>query len=94
MKWVPHSLIVALILNLIAFVLALIWGDVGYNPITVVQAWGDGFWVLLTFAMQMCLILLTGYIVAVSPPVEKVLAWLANLPNPDKPWQAILLMGS
>jgi short-chain fatty acids transporter len=93
MKWVPHSLIVALILNLIAFVLALIWGDVGYNPITVVQAWGDGFWVLLTFAMQMCLILLTGYIVAVSPPVEKVLAWLANLPNPDKPWQAILLMG-
>lgn len=93
MKWVPHSLIVALILNLIAFVLALIWGNVGYNPITVVQAWGDGFWVLLTFAMQMCLILLTGYIVAVSPPVEKALAWLANLPNPDKPWQAILLMG-
>jgi short-chain fatty acids transporter len=93
MKWVPHSLIVALILNLIAFILALIWGDVGYNPITVIQAWGDGFWVLLTFAMQMCLILLTGYIVAVSPPVEKVLAWLANLPNPDKPWQAILLMG-
>jgi short-chain fatty acids transporter len=82
---------VALILNLIAFVLALIWGDVGYNPITVAQAWGDGFWALLTFAMQMCLILLTGYIVAVSPLVEKALAWLANLSNPDKPWQAILL---
>ncbi|HDH09877.1 MAG TPA: short-chain fatty acid transporter, partial [Chloroflexi bacterium] len=93
MRWVPHSLIVALILNLIVFVLALIWGDVGYNPITVIKAWGDGFWVLLRFAMQMCLILLTGYIVAVSPPVDKALAWLARLPNPDKPWQTILLMG-
>ncbi len=93
MKWVPHSLIVALILNLIAFILALIWGDVGYNPFKVIQAWGNGFWVLLKFAMQMCLILLTGYIVAVSPPIEKALAWLARLPNPEKPWQTILLMG-
>ena len=93
MRWVPHSLIVALILNLIVFVLALIWGNVGYNPVTVIKAWGDGFWVLLRFAMQMCLILLTGYIVAVSPPVDKALAWLARLPNPDKPWQTILLMG-
>lgn len=93
MKWVPHSLIVALILNLIAFVLALIWEGVGYDPFTVIQAWGKGFWALLKCAMQMCLILLTGYIVAVSPPVGKALAWLARLPNPDKPSQAILLMG-
>gem|GEM_PF-693442 len=54
---------------------------------------GKWFWALLKCAMQMCLILLTGYIVAVSPPVKKGLAWLASLPNPDKPWQAILLMG-
>lgn len=42
MKWVPHSLIVALILNLIAFGLALIWEGVGYNPFTVIQAWASG----------------------------------------------------
>lgn len=93
MKWVPHSLIVALVLNLIAFVLALIWGDVGFNPFRVVEAWGDGFWVLLTFSMQMALILLTGYIVAVSAPVAKILEWLSRLPDPDKPWQTIFLMG-
>ena len=95
-KYMPSHLHVALILTLIAFVMALIWGGEGgtfCDPITIILAWGKGFWVLLTFAMQMCLILLTGYIVAVSPPVDKVLARLAKLPNPEKPWQAIFLMG-
>jgi len=89
-KWIPDALVIVWILTVIAFIFALIWGDVG--PTKAVSAWGKGFWVLLTFGMQMCLIMMTGYILACSPPVKKVLDWLSSLPNTEKPWQAIMVM--
>ncbi len=57
-----------------------------------VVAWGKGFWFYLKFAMQMCLIMMTGYILALSPPIRKLLDKLAGLPNEDKPYQAIVAM--
>ena len=42
------------------------------------------------FSMQMCLVMVTGSIVAVSPPVARLLARLASLPR--TPRQSILLM--
>jgi len=89
-KWIPDALVIVWILTMIGFIFALIWGDVG--PAKAVQAWGKGFWVLLTFAMQMCLIMMTGYILACSPPLKKLLNGLSSLPNKEKPWQAIMVM--
>jgi len=89
-KWIPDALVIVWILTVITFILALIWGDVG--PAKAVNAWGKGFWTLLTFGMQMCLIMMTGYILACSPPVKKILDWLSSLPNTEKPWQAIMVM--
>ena len=34
--------------------------------------WGDGFWELLSFAMQMLLVLVTGFILASSPPIRRL----------------------
>jgi len=70
--------------------MALIWGDVALGG--AVKAWGQGFWALLTFAMQMCLIMMTGYILACSPPVRWLLNGISGWPNKDKPWQAIMIM--
>jgi short-chain fatty acids transporter len=89
-KWIPDALVIVWILNFIAFALALIFGKA--TPLGALIAWGKGFWALLEFGMQMCLILMTGYILGCSPPVKKLLDGLSNLPNPDKPWQAILAM--
>ena len=89
-KWIPDALVIVWILTVVTFILALIWGDVG--PAKAVNAWGKGFWTLLTFGMQMCLIMMTGYILACSPPVKKILDWLSSLPNTEKPWQAIMVM--
>ena len=62
-KWIPDALVIVWILSIITFIMALIWGRCGAcrRP---VQAWGKGFWILLKFAMQMCLIMMTGYILA------------------------------
>ncbi|MCB9638990.1 MAG: short-chain fatty acid transporter [Myxococcales bacterium] len=40
-----------------------------------------GIWHFLSFAMQMCLILLTGYALAVSKPVMRMVRFLAGIPT-------------
>lgn len=87
-RWVPGSFTIAWILTLIVLLLAMTWGRASF--LDCARSWGDGFWELLSFSMQMCLIVFTGSIVAVSPPVARFLAWLAG--RPRTPIQAVLLM--
>src|SRR4030067_272776 len=87
-KFIPSSFVIALILTVFTFALALIFTNFGL--FNLIQFWGNGFWELLSFAMQMCLIIFTGYIVAVSPLVSRFLNFLANLPKGPK--SSILLM--
>lgn len=96
-RWIPDAIVIVFILSILTFIFALIWGfepEVGImsRAYGSIQAWGNGFWFLLQFAMQMCLIMMTGYILACSPPLRRLLDGLAGLPNENKPWQAILLM--
>lgn len=87
-KFIPNSFVIALILTVFTFALAFIFTN--YSLFNLIQFWGNGFWELLSFAMQMCLIIFTGYIVAVSPLVSRFLNFLANLPKGPK--SSILLM--
>ena len=89
-RWIPDALVIVWILTAACFIFALIWGDA--SPVSAVKAWGNGFWVLLEFGMQVCLTMMTGYIVASAPLIRRILQKLASLPNPDKPAQSIILM--
>ncbi len=85
-KYVPSALSIAFILTIIVFIFGLLWGKspdgLGRaNLLHLIKYWGDGFWTLLEFAMQMCLIIVTGYIVAVSPFVSRLLRWVAKIPK-------------
>ncbi len=96
-RWIPDALVIVIVLSIVTYILALIWGfkpEVGLESRAYqsVQAWGKGFWELLTFAMQMCLIMMTGYILACSPPVRWLMNGISGWSNPEKPWQAILIM--
>lgn len=87
-RWVPDAFVIAIALSVLIFLLALVF--TGKGPGAVVTAWGTGFWRLLEFAMQMSLIILTGYVVATSPPFQRLLNGLAGLPR--SPRGAIALM--
>lgn len=87
-RYLPDAFIFVLLLTIIAVASAMLFEGAG--PMAVVQMWGDGFWGLLSFSMQMLLILVTGYILASSPPVRKFLALLAGLAN--SPGSAIVLV--
>ena len=87
-RWLPDAFIFAIILTIITFVLA--WLTTGQGPLALVNHWGNGVWSLLSFTMQMALVLVLGNAFASSKPVKKVLRSIAGLAN--TPTQAILLV--
>ena len=88
----PDSFIFAILLTFLAAIMA--WGFVDAKPFGIVQAWYKGFWILLGFAMQMVLILVTGYAIAISPPAEKFLDWLATkIKSPIAVYGIVTLLG-
>lgn len=85
---VPSSFSIAVLLTGITAVMALAWADAG--PAAIVRGWGDGFWELLSFSMQMALIMFSGYLLAMSGPVQRLLSGLASLAT--TPRAAVTLM--
>jgi len=85
---VPNSFAIACLLTLVVFVLVIAVAD--KNPIAAQGYWVKGFWELLELTMQLSLIVLTGYVVAVSPVVSRLLEWIATLAT--TPRGAVALM--
>ena len=47
----------------------------------LIDAWGKGFWALIEFTLQMTMIIIGGYAVAVSRPIASVIDRLARIPR-------------
>src|SRR6476659_6968029 len=77
-KWFPDAYVVALAGVVVVTVAALANGS---SPQTVVDAFGNGFWDLTAFTLQMAMVVLTGYVVATSPPVARLIDRLATVPQ-------------
>jgi short-chain fatty acids transporter len=87
-RFLPDPFVFALLLTLILFVSGIIFTH--HSILQMVQFWGNGFWNLLAFAMQMSLILVTGHALASSPLVKR---WLQRLAGVAKtPTQGVILV--
>ena len=84
---VPSAFAIAVLLTFIVFGIAM---AAGATPLNVLVEWGNGFWTLLPFAMQMSLVILTGYIVSAAPPVDRLFTRLAAVPR--TPRAAVVMM--
>ncbi|UCZ54165.1 short-chain fatty acid transporter [Bacillus shivajii] len=87
-RYLPDPFLFVIILTFVVFALGLLITP--STPLEMVTYWGDGFWDLLTFAMQMVLILVTGYVLASSPLFKGFLQKLAKLAK--SPAQAIVIV--
>lgn len=87
-RYLPDPFVFVIILTLVVFLLGM--GVTGSTPVEMVQYWGEGFWNLLTFSMQMVLVLVTGFVLASSPLFKRILSGLASKPN--SPGQAIVFV--
>ena len=85
----PDPFVLAVSLTVLTYLLALCFTSPepgsaraqGSYALALLNDWQGGFWSLLAFAMQMCLILVTGHALASSPPVARLLRALAGVPK-------------
>jgi short-chain fatty acids transporter len=77
-KWFPDAFVFALVAVIVVFLAGLL---VGAAPRDLVKYFGDGFWSLIPFTMQMAVIIIGSYVVAASPPVHRLIRRLAAIPR-------------
>ncbi|GIN21875.1 MAG TPA: short-chain fatty acid transporter [Bacillus bacterium] len=87
-RFLPDAFLFAVILTLVVFLMGILF--TGSTPIQMVEYWGNGFWDLLAFAMQMSLIVVTGYVLANTPIIKKGLVVISALAK--TPARAIMLV--
>lgn len=87
-RYLPDPFLFVVILTLVVFGLGLIFTE--SSSLEMVQYWGDGFWSLLAFSMQMVLVLVTGYVLASSPLFKRFLGFLASFAK--SPGSAIVIV--
>jgi short-chain fatty acids transporter len=78
-RWIPDAFIFALLATVLVFGAALIWTP--SSPMQVIDAWGNGFWDLITFTLQMSLIIITGHVLATSAPMGRAIRAIAAWPT-------------
>lgn len=78
-RWIPDAFVFALAATFFVVAAAAGTGKVGL--LDVVTMWGDGFWKLIPFTLQMSLVIITGYVVATTRLVYRLIAKLASLPK-------------
>jgi len=86
-KYLPNPFILAILLTLVVAVFAII--GAGATPMEVIDYWGLGLWDLHAFTMQMILLLIFGYALAISRPGDAVIKKLCSIPNTKT--QAIMM---
>ncbi len=88
-RWLPDPFLFAIILTIVTFVGSMI--GTGLGPLELVDAWGNskGFWGLLSFSMQMALVLVLGNAMATAPACKKALGSIATAAKDKK--SAILI---
>ena len=87
LNWVPDSMVFVLVLTVIVFVMALCLTSSGIFDL--INFYAGGFWLLLTFAMQLCILMITGFVIADSKLVKRAIVALMDLPKTRA--QAIVL---
>lgn len=84
-RFLPDAFVFCIILTIIVFIAVI--PVTGMNPVEVATAWGGGVWNLLSFSMQMALVLVLGSALANAPAIKNIIVKLAGVPK--KPVAAI-----
>ncbi|MGN5477538.1 TIGR00366 family protein [Cupriavidus basilensis] len=77
-KWYPDAYV---FVGLTVVAVALGAMAIGASPGAVSVAFGSGFWSLIPFTMQMAMVAITGYVIASSPPMARLVERAAQLPR-------------
>lgn len=91
-KNMPDAFVFALILTLIVAFSSFFLVDSSW--LNIIDSWYKGFWLLLEFGMQMVLLIVTGYTIALSPFIKNKINSLAILiKTPTQVYFTVTLFG-
>lgn len=74
-QYLPDAYLLAILLTFVSMLLAAVLAKAGFA--SIIQAWGDGVYGIVGFAMQMILILITGHALALTPAMNTILVRVA-----------------
>jgi short-chain fatty acids transporter len=77
-RWFPDAYVFVCLAVAVVAAAAMLNGA---SPMAVAKSFGDGFWSLITFTMQMAIVAIGGYVVASSPPAARLIDRLAAMPK-------------
>src|SRR5258705_4676742 len=89
-RWLPDAFIFALLATVLVIVAAL--AATGSTPPQVIDAWGRGFWELIPFTLQMSLVIITGHVLATSPPMGRLIRAVAGWPTTPRAAVALVTL--
>ena len=83
-RWLPDPFLFAIILTIVVFIASMIGTQ--QSPIALVNSWGNssGFWGLLSFSMQMALVLVLGSAMASAKVCKNILGAIASIAKDKK----------
>jgi short-chain fatty acids transporter len=71
-RWFPDAFALALAAVAVVFTAA---AAVSGAPLRTAQAFGTGFWDLVTFTVQVALLIITGHVVAMFSMLSSLISW-------------------
>jgi short-chain fatty acids transporter len=77
-RWFPDAFVFASIAVVVVALAAVLNGA---SFPAVARAFGDGFWSLIPFTLQQVMVVVSGYIIASSPPAARLIDWIAGRPK-------------
>jgi len=93
LKYMPNAFVFAIVLTLLTASIAFVWSDA--SPLKIITSWYDGFFDLLTFGMQIVLIIITGFSIALSPVVNKGIDNLTrHIKTPAQVYFFVIMVGA
>ena len=91
-KNMPDAFVFAIVLTFVTSFLS--FSILGTSFFKIVDSWYKGFWNLLEFGMQMVLLIVTGYSIAISPFVNRLINNLSNvIKTPNQVYYFVTLFG-
>ena len=91
-KNMPDSFVFAIILTFLVAIISKLSLDASF--IQIIDSWYKGFWMLLEFGMQMVLLIVTGYTIAISPFMKNQIDKLTKIINtPNQVYVLVSIFG-
>lgn len=97
-KYMPSAYVFALLLTLTTGILGFIFSgatSLEDRFVIILEGWYNGIWSLLSFGMQIVLIIITAYSIAQSSPIKKGIDQLAKfIKTPTQVYLTIVALGA